>query len=237
MIIFYHFPKCAGTSIKHSLHAYYNRLLIEHYPFETDPSIQVRMYIDRPMSPVTLIYIHEWSMQNTYITGIKIDAMNDTAFTFIRHPVRLLQSLYHSIRESINQNNSFMSSLCSQDQYFMFTMIKYADTFELFVDWMIDFGHRMTGCTSIITNIFDDALLEKFHFVGIDEYMDVSTHKLKLLLDLPDTFIVPCLNIGYYYDKAKPIHRYDELVSLFSDSIGVYQRYADKLLLNNVQTI
>jgi hypothetical protein len=228
MIVYFHLPKCAGTSLKDSLQEHFNRCVIDRYPHW---SLTERLHIDSPDEPVTLLYFHEYTYGPESYRHRFVVRAEDFVFTILRHPLPWLQSLFWSIKGPLAFNNQdFALALArSEPSYPFFTFLAAARDFEQFVDWLLDVGSRLPGCTDYVTQAFDRGALDKMHFVGVLERMDMTLERLRPLLGTPG-LDVEHKNVGFYANRGNPvIYRQDELCSLLHESVKVYEHFAGLL--------
>jgi hypothetical protein len=230
MIVYFHLPKCGGTSLKESLQAHFNRCVIDRYPHWSSTD-RLRLHIDSPDAPVTLMYFHEYTYGPESYRHRFVVREEDFVFTILRHPLPWLRSLFWSIKGPLSfTNQDFALALARSEPAFpFFTLVAAARDFEQFVDWLLDVGTRLPGCTDYVTQAFDRGALEKMHFVGVLEHMGMTLERLRTALGIPG-LEVGHWNTGLYANRSNPvIYRQDELRALLHESVTVYEHFAGLL--------
>lgn len=227
MIVYFHLPKCGGTSLKDSLQGHFNRCVIDRYPHWSSTD-RLRLHIDFPDAPVTLLYFHEYTYGPESYRHRFVMREEDFVFTILRHPVPWLQSLFWSLKGPFDSTtHEYALALArSEPGRPFFTLLAAARNFEQFVDWLLDMGTRLPGCTDYVTQVFDRDALGRMHYVGILERMDVTVIRLRAALGLPG-LQVEHRNVGLYSSRGNPvIYRQEELGALLHEAIAVYERVA-----------
>jgi hypothetical protein len=227
MIVYFHVPKCGGLSLKDSLIGHFNRCVMDRYPYWGSAD-RLRIHIDSPDAPVTLLYFHEFTYGPESYRHRFVMREEDFVFTVLRHPVSWLQSLFWMLKSPIGlANQDFALALAHGEPGCpFFTLLVNARDFDHFVDLLLDVGTRLPGCTEYVTRVFDRRALEKMHFVGILEHMDVTVARLRSALGIPD-LEVGHRNAGFYANRGGGvIYRQDELVALFHEAVAAYEHFA-----------
>lgn len=170
MIISLHLPKCGGTSFRHGLRSAFGQTLFEDYGDRIlDQSLQAcghRAARARQLDDMIEDGTFEFQAVHGHFYAGKYAARiaDGHWITFMRHPARLLRSLY-SYLGRIEKDNTITR------------VVRSFDSFEAFVEheWF----------QNPVTKLVCPLSFSNFAFVGLQEDFDASLDVVGALLDRP----------------------------------------------------
>jgi hypothetical protein len=220
-VIFYHYPKSAGTSIKDTIYKLkINRAIFDSHSFHDIEKLCYNAYVDDPTKPIQYVHIHEWNPVNMFRSFIP--APTDFTFTIIREPISLFYSIYYHAFPETKESDFKEKAFDFNHEPLYRTLIGNTSNIREYIDLVLSLGSLFKD-KIVPKGYYNRQFLTFLNFVGIYEDLVSSMNYVSKQIDgLPSEWSVVLLESNTKQYEKDLSYRRDELEQFFSEEIVVY---------------